>query len=70
MNDDFKIIRKVNKIDFWYKGEFYIYETRLGPGADDKHTEIIIKNDELIFTLGTKNSNEAELVYTLIKSKI
>jgi len=33
-NKDIKIIRRIRRIEFWYKGEFYIYEFRSENNAE------------------------------------
>ena len=64
---DFKIIRKTTRIEFWQDDEYYIYEVT---SDSSTNTEIIYKNDELIYATDNKNSNEAELILDLIKTKI
>jgi hypothetical protein len=33
-NKQFKIIRKIRRVEFWYEGEFYVYELRTEGGNE------------------------------------
>ncbi len=65
--NEFSIIRKVTKIEFWFKNEFYSYESIF---EENGNKEYIYKEDELIFKTGNNNPNEGELIYALLKTNL
>jgi len=63
-----RILRKTNRVEFWYKGEFFVYEYR----EDSKEGyEFIWKDQEKIYGPFFRDcTDEGSKVYNVIHKKL
>ncbi|HRT03774.1 MAG TPA: hypothetical protein P5513_07535 [Candidatus Diapherotrites archaeon] len=63
-----KIIRKISRVEFWYKDEFYVYECR---EENNSKFEFIWNDGKRIYgPLVNHSSEEGIEIYNSIKNKL
>jgi hypothetical protein len=66
--EDIRIIRKIRRIEFWYKDEFYVYEFR---SENNTGYAFIWKGNNRIYgPLVNHSTEEGKEVYNAIHTKI